>query len=109
MKKILSFLFIGIAAAFNAVTDTTWTHFPTSVFKNLNPNFWNAQVSWMHAYNFLGFVRFDAYHVSKLFTIGFISLAIVFYQPLIKKWWLECLVYCITWSVFFELFYSHIL
>ena len=108
MKKILPFLFIAAAASFNAVTDTTWTHFGTSIFKNLDPNFWNAQVSWRTAYNFLGWVRFDAYHLSKMFTIGFVALAVISYQSF-SKIWVEFLAYIITWSIFFELFYTHLL
>lgn len=98
-----------MAASFNAITDTTWTHYSISIFKNLNQNFWNAQVSWTNAYNFLGWVRFDAYHLSKFFTIWCMSLSIVFYESFYKKIWVECVAYCITWSLFFELFYSIIL
>lgn len=108
MKKYLSFLFIALAASFNAVTDTTWTHYSVSIFKNLNADFWNAQQSWKTAYNFLGWVRIDAYHLSKMFTIGFISLAIIFYESITKKL-IEFFIYCILWSIFFELFYSYIL
>ena len=108
MKKYLSILFVALAASFNAVTDTTWTHFPTSVFKNLDPSFWNAQESWKTAYNFLGFVRFDAYHLSKELMILSIIEAIISYKSFARKYQ-EFIIFGITWSLFFELLYSYTL
>ena len=46
-------LFISIAAIFNAIMDTLWTHYPISVFKNLDPKWWNPNQSWIYVKNWL--------------------------------------------------------
>lgn len=104
---MLPYLFISIAAIFNAVMDTLWTKFPTSVFKSLNPKWWNPNESWKHYPNFLGWVRLDAFHIFKAGMIGCISLSICFYEPVFGYYDI-ILIPCI-WSINFELFYSKLL
>jgi hypothetical protein len=103
---MLTYIFIAIAASFNAVMDTLWTKFPTSVFKDLNYKWWNPNESWKHYPNFLGIVRLDAWHIAKYGMLGGITLAIMTYSTV--HLYDIILIPCI-WSVFFELFYSYAL
>lgn len=103
---MLTYLFIAFAAIFNAIMDTLWTKFPTSVFKRFNPNWWNPNESWKHYPNFLGIVRLDAWHIAKYGMLGGITLAIINYNSFFV--WDLLLLPCI-WSISFELFYSYLL
>jgi hypothetical protein len=71
----MTYLFISLAAILNAIMDTLWTHYAVSVFKDLNPNWWNPNESWKTMPNFLGWVRFDAWHIAKFGMIGCITLS----------------------------------
>ena len=103
----MSFILIAIAAIFNAIMDTLWTHYPISVFKNLNPKWWNPNESWEYVKNWMGWVRFDAWHLFKFGMLGFISLAICFYKPIFGI--LDILIIPMVWGISFELFYSNLL
>jgi hypothetical protein len=39
-----------ISAICNAVNDTLWHHYSSSIFKNLNSKFWKPQESWLNKY-----------------------------------------------------------
>ncbi len=43
-------LFIVLAAICNAVMDTLAHHYSVSIFKNDNPNYWDASISWKNKY-----------------------------------------------------------
>lgn len=46
--NILTLLLIILAAFFNACMDALYSNFDGSIFKNLNPNFWNPYKSWVN-------------------------------------------------------------
>jgi len=102
----MTYLLIAIAAIFNAIMDTLWTKFPTSIFKNLNPKWWNPNESWKYYPNFLGIVRLDAWHLAKYGMLFGITGAIMSYSTL--HYYDIILIPCI-WSVCFESLYSYIL
>jgi len=103
---MLAYFFISLAAIFNAIMDTLWTKYGISVFKNLNPNWWNPNESWKYYKNFLGIVRLDAWHIAKYGMLGCITLAVINYNCFFV--W-DMLLLPIVWSISFELFYSLIL
>ena len=103
---MLTYFFISFAAIFNAVMDTLWTKYSVSVFKNLNPNWWNPNESWKYYPNFLGIVRLDAWHIAKYGMLFSITLAVINYNYFFV--W-DILLLPIVWSISFELFYSLIL
>lgn len=108
--KYLSVIFIAFAAICNAIMDKLAWHFPRSIFKDLAPEWWNPNFSWMSVKPFLGIVRLDAWHLAKFGMLGFICLAVMFYQPILKKYrWAELLIFSFTWSAFFELFFARLL
>jgi hypothetical protein len=106
---ILPTLFLIGAAFFNAVSDTLADHFDTSVFRWLDPRFWNKQVSWRYA-PFLKFTRYrlDAWHLSKSLSIICAVLAMVFHTP-VFPWWAELAGAGLLWNETFNLFYDKIL
>lgn len=57
-----TYVFFALAAFFNAFMDVLLWRFPTSVFKDLNPKWWNPNVSWQYVKPFLGWMRLDAWH-----------------------------------------------
>ena len=102
----MTYLFISIAAILNSVMDTLGTHYAISIFKDLNPKWWNPNESWKTMSNFLGWVRFDAWHIAKFGMIGAITLSIISYSNF--KYY-DFILIPIIWSVSFELFYSKLL
>ena len=66
---MITYILVAIAAIFNLVMDTlTWWK-DRSIFKNLDDKWWNPNVSWMYVPNFLGWMRFDAWHIAKTISV----------------------------------------
>lgn len=105
--QYLSFIFISLAAIFNAIMDTLLWHFSNSVFKNLSPTWWNPNYSWMNVKSFLGIVRLDAWHLAKYGMLFSICLSIFFYKRIFSYW--DLLILSMCWSISFEIFFSFIL
>jgi hypothetical protein len=103
---MITYILIALAAMFNAIMDTLWTHFSTSIFKGLKVEWWNPNYSWMSVKNFLGIVRLDAWHLAKYGMLFSIVSACVFYQPVLGLY--DLLILPLIWSITFELFYSYI-
>jgi len=84
----LSYIFIVLAAVFNAVMDRVENsiQFKVSVFKNLNSEFWCKTIS-AHSKNFIPFTKYrvDAWHLAKSgMIICFVSSA-AFYHPFVEN------------------------
>jgi hypothetical protein len=50
MSSLIPVLLFCIGGIFDAIMDTLSDHFGTSVFKSLNPQFWNKNLSWTNKY-----------------------------------------------------------
>ena len=99
-----TYTLVAIAAIFNLVMDTlTWWK-DRSVFKDLDDKWWNPNVSWMHVPNFLGWMRFDAWHIAKMVVvISLISAAACAYKlGLPFGWWSIPIMY-FEWGAVWEL------
>jgi hypothetical protein len=134
---MITLILISVAGICNAVMDVLWSRYDVSVFRNLNPMFWNPQVSWKnkwaqpypqpapHEWYYFGFYpeykeRFpysstifvfltDAWHLFKFLMLIFIMLGVVFYTPISGNPWLDAFVlYCI-FTVTFTIWYSYVL
>ena len=46
----ISIILYCIGGIFDAVMDTLSDHFSISVFKHLNPSYWNKNISWTNKY-----------------------------------------------------------
>lgn len=84
---LIPLFFYCLSGALDAVMDVLQDHFSVSVFKNLNPQFWNPNVSWTNKYidgdvnkghkkiTILGFAfnypdaLTDAWHMSKMLMV----------------------------------------
>lgn len=118
---MISILFIFLASLCNSIMDKTSHHFHKSIFKNLNPVWWNAEISWKNKYILLDpkngrrkllFFNYpvqltDAWHFFKTLMIIFICLAIIFYQS-IFNWYFDLLIFGTCWNLTFSLFYSYL-
>lgn len=99
---------IALAAICNAVMDKVENeNFYTSIFRNLNPNFWYKRQSWDKARKIGGW-KFDAWHVFKSLMLGFLTIAIVSYEELFA-WYYDYAIAGGIWIFFFNLFYNRIL
>ena len=96
---MISVIFIILAAICNAAQDTTAHHYSSSIFRNLNPKFWDASISWQNKYYTYKLKIFghtieyklpdafsDAWHIFKTLFLFFIFAAIVHYKPISANW-----------------------
>lgn len=125
---IMLFLFSWLFAAIcNAVMDVLAFKYKRSIFKNMNPNFWNPSISWRNKYKdnderkgpaFLGSTTFlvfttDAWHLFQFLSNSFIILGILFIVNMMYdlNWWMYLSGFVILktiWGFVFETFYEHI-
>jgi hypothetical protein len=136
LLNFLPIIFYSISGIFDAVMDTLVNHFPISVFKNLNSQFWNPLNSWKNKYvngdvN-QGHVKIkilffemdspdsfsDAWHIAKFLREGFIILAILsavmfvrVYPPIHYPLFIFAMLISLASirNYFFILFYSKLL
>jgi hypothetical protein len=50
LMEYISIICWILAALCNSVMDTLAHHYSTSIFKNMNPKFWNLKISWKNKY-----------------------------------------------------------
>jgi hypothetical protein len=107
-----------IAGIFNACMDVVQFHFSTSIFKNLNKNYFNPAYSsankwkdgfFLNGEKFFGSSTFlvfltDFWHLSKFMMLLSISASIVIYQPIIG-WYLDWFLAYLSFTIPFEIFY----
>lgn len=123
MIYIISFTLVILAAFFVAVMDTLRNHFSTSIFKELDANFWNAATSYLNKYidrnqgkgrtywKVLGVkvikpaIVTDGWHLAKFFMQLCIGLAFGTLTP----YMLGLPAFFIAWYLGFEPFYSNVL
>jgi len=103
-------LLIVLAAMFNAGMDTLYGNFEGSIFKNLNPKFWNPYESWVNKWEhgdkakgekFFGSSTFlvfltDGWHLLKTLMLLCLSAAVT-----LQLSWIEGLIFlCLFCGVF---------
>jgi hypothetical protein len=109
-----SLILISLAAIFEAIMDTLAHHFTGSVFKNLNPKFWNPNESWVRKHELGGLYKSilspftDAWHLAKLIMLSFIVGTVVAYEPMFN-WYIDFAIYWTARFIVFEGFYCYIL
>ena len=88
---MITLLLIIFASAINACMETIKNHFRTSVFKKLNPLFWNHALRQPKQIN--------AHMVLKTLMISFLILAVIFYQSISDNLPIDVAVYAISWMI----------
>jgi len=124
---VYSLIFLVLAAISNSVMDTLQFHFETSVFSELNKNYWNPNISWRNKYingdTKLGRIKIlwifdkpvlltDAWHLFKSLMITFLFLSIFTFNIKLNYWYtilILFVVYKVIWGIYFEAFYKFIL
>jgi len=130
--SILSITCWILAAICNAVMDTLTHHYPTSIFNDMNPKYWNPQISWKNKYLdgvkafgpafFLStgiLVAFtDGWHLFKSIMIVLLALSVVTFPYTIKiclfdNYCLNAIAWLIilgtVWNVTFSWMYNKVL
>ena len=106
---MISLILFCFASMLNAVMDTLFDHFTTSIFRNLNPDFWDPMVSWKHC-NVIPIIQYpiDAWHLMKSGMVIIICFSIVLYTPIINIY-VDFLIFGVLWNIIFNLFFNKIL
>jgi hypothetical protein len=101
---------IILAASVKAMADTIDHHFDTSVFRNLNPRFWDLDISSDHAKRIFKY-KLDAWHLSQsaMIVLMISAVAVHPFDRWHLHWALEILIAGITWNIVFNTFYNKIL
>ena len=109
MMWIAEILFV-FAAIFKAVADTVDHHFGESKFRNLNPKFWDRDISQDRAKKIFGY-KVDAWHLFNSGMIGFFIAAASLHKfdKLHWYWWAEIGIGGIVFVGVFNTFYNKIL
>lgn len=117
---MISLIFISLAAICNAFMDITDRFHEESRLRKLNPLFWDKAKSsnnkWKdgkiaNGERFFGSSTFlvwtlSAWHLFKMLMQVFISLAIVFYSPILGLWDIGLVI--LVWGIFFEITYGYL-
>lgn len=115
--------FVIAASICNAIMDTLSHHFSTSIFKKLNPTFWNAEISWKNKYigrnpenGLKSIFRYpmqifysDAWHLFKSCMIIFLGLSAVISLTSPNEWYWDLFLFGWFWNITFSIFYNKIL
>lgn len=132
---MVSIILIAIAGMFNALYEIIFVFFDQSIFRNLNPLFWDPQISWKNKWAqpypqppekkwyYFGFYprykeRFpysstifvwvtDAWHLFKALMLACIMAAIVLYVPVFGTTVDFFVLYC-SFTFTFTIFYDYI-
>jgi len=133
---MISLILIALAGAFNATYEILFTGFNQSIFKKLNPEFWNPLESWKFKWAspfpqtaepkwyYFGYLprykeRFpylstvfvfltDAWHLFKALMLGCIMLAVVNYSVLVTPF-IDFILLYVTFTFTFTMFFDYVL
>lgn len=120
--KMLSLLFVALAGMLNAIMDLCGK-FDQSIFSKISfmRSFMDTTASWKNKYKngdksqgsrfFLSTKAFvfltDMWHLCKTLMLLFLSLAIVFYVPILT-WYIDALIFWILFGTAFTVFYDYL-
>jgi hypothetical protein len=132
---MITLILLLAAGILNAVMDKIAFNYKSSIFKDLNPRFWDVKQSWKNQWKwplepYTGWYYFglytsrykenfpysntflvwatDAWHLAKALMLGCIMLGIVFYSPMFG-WLIDAVIYYCIFTLAFTYFYSYIL
>ena len=106
-KKMISLFFLCLASFFNACMDKLAWHFEKSCFAELDPKFWNPNVSWKFARKIFGY-KIDAWHLFKSMMIICIALFVLNYNEMFG-FWIDFIIFGLVWNGIFNIYFNKIL
>ena len=104
--KSLPYIFFGLPPACNGVMDILTWRYDQSKFYKWKKEFWNPNYSWMNVKPFLGWVRFDGWHIVKFVMVFFFINAILscmIFADTIKFYWYSPVILWFLWGACFEI------
>ncbi len=118
---MMTIMLLLLAGMFKAVMDTLQFHYGVSVFAEMNPLFWNPEISWKNKYKdgdptkgekfFLSKTALvgltDAWHLSQTLFLTCLVVSIVFYEPIVSII-IDFIILKLALTGSFSLFYSKI-
>ncbi len=116
--KYIQFILIFIAGIGKGIMDTLQFHYSTSIFYNINPQWYDPSISWTNKlHTWLPDTFTDCWHLSQSLFLESIFIAIIIYTPIVKwnsqsLWWTKVIDFLILRVVFgaaFVLCYNYIL
>lgn len=86
IESAITAMLLGVVAVCVALTETLQHRFSSSIFRNLNPKFWNPQISWKNKgdgwFNrSVGVIWSDALHLFKFIAMICVAASIFIYRP----------------------------
>lgn len=102
---MIAFLFVGIAAALNAVMDILENeNFYSSIFRDYDNSFWYKRESWRGARKVFGW-KFDGWHCAKSLMVVFLAFAILTYSEVFSPLY-DLLLIGAIWNLVFGFTYK---
>lgn len=97
VKPVLFFVLGGV---FKAISDTLQHHFSTSIFKNLDPRFWNPNESWKYV-GLIPIIKYrpDAWHLSNSIMLCCFAIAC---SKSIEDFVLMGIAFIILFNIFYD-------
>ena len=122
----IGYILVILAGIAKAIMDKVNFHYSTSIFKKLNPLFWNPEVSWRNKWKngdvnqgekFFGSSTFlvwttDAWHLFQMvnhFTLILGVLIVGFFMKDIWSLIINFIFLYINYTLIFEIFFKYIL
>lgn len=129
---MISLILCALAGMLNATYEILFVGFKYSIFRKLNPKYWDPYESWIykwkypltvptkHWYYFKIYPRYeerfpysstifvwltDAWHLFKAIMLMCLMLAVVFYTPIVNTFVDFIMLYCVftfTFTIFFD-------
>jgi hypothetical protein len=94
---------VAVAAMFWAGASVLLFRFGSSVFRKLNPKFWNPPISSKEAKQVGGF-KIDGFHIFQGIALSFLFLSAVIHSEL--TWWYQWIGMSVIWIIVFPVTYG---
>ena len=133
---MISLILIALAGALNATYEILFVNFNQSIFKNLNPEYWDPNKSWVYKWAspfpqkaesrwyYFGYLprykeRFpysstvlvfltDAWHLFKSLMLGCIMLAVVNHSVIVSSF-IDFILLYVSFTFTFTMFFDYVL
>ena len=109
MATLIDILLISFAAIFKAVADTLAWHFDTSIFRNMNRDFWEVNTARIRKVKKIVGYPVDGWHLSNSLMLLCLLLLPLFWHPLFNQQIVDVGFLGVIFIVVFNLFFNKLL